>query len=401
MFLRKLAPAATLLALSTTLPGQTQAASALPPSRVQTRPDIIAYLFPRSQPVDLAQVPAAKLTRINYSFANVVNGRATLVDPVDGPNLAALNTLKQHNPALQLLVSVGGWEWSGNFSDAALTPRSRAIFIDSCVAMVKQNHLDGIDIDWEYPGVAGSTTHFRPVDGANFATLLHDLRARFDQEAPAGHHWLISIAAAGSSEYMQHSPLADYARSLDTINLMAYDMYEPSGDKLTGNHAPLHTDPADPKAVSAEASTRAFLAAGVPASKLVLGVPFYGHVWHDVSAKNDGLFQPGKPSPGDFAPYSAISSTMLDHGFVRHWDAAASVPFLYNPATRTFVSYEDPESLAAKCSFIRSEHLAGAMFWELSNDPSGTLVNALKEDLSAPPSRLNSLHGPPQAHKGK
>ena len=387
------------LALPSILPAQASpahdASRIRPEDRVQTRTqaqaparaEVIAYLFPRSQPVNLATVPATKLTRINYSFANVVNGRVALVDPVDAPNLAALAGLRQKNPDLQILVSVGGWEWSGGFSDAALTTQSRAVFIESAVALMRQHQLDGLDIDWEYPGVAGSTNHFRPVDGANFAQLLRDLRARFDREQPTGKHWAISIAAGSSAEYIAHSPLADYAPSLDTINLMTYDMYEPSGDKITGNHAPLHTDPADPKAISAATSVRAFLAAGVPAAKLVLGVPFYGHVWKDVPPKNYGLFQPGKPVPNDFAPYSTISSTMLGHGFTRHWDSAAQVPFLYNPASRTFVSFEDPESLAQKCAFIHQQHLAGAMFWELGNDPSGTLLNTLAADLHVSPAR--------------
>ncbi len=343
--------------------------------------EVIAYLFPRSLPVDLATVPANKLTRINYSFANVVKGRIALVDPVDAPNLVALGTLRQKNPNLQLLVSVGGWEWSGHFSDAALTPQSRATFIDSAVMLLREHKLDGLDIDWEYPGVAGSTNNFRSVDGANFAILLRDLRARFDREQPAGKHWSITIAAGSSAEYIAHSPLADYAPSLDTVNLMTYDMYEPSSDKITGNHAPLHTDPLDPKAVSTATSVRAFLAAGVPASKLVVGVPFYGHVWKDVPPKNFGLFQPGKSVPNNFAPYSAIRSSMLGHGFTRHWDSVAQAPFLYNPSSRVFVSYEDPASLAQKCAYIHQQHLAGAMFWELGNDPSGTLVNTLAADL--------------------
>ncbi len=380
----------TLAALTLLLP---PLAPAQPPAHAE---QVIAYLFPRSEPLNPATVPVEKLTRINYAFGNIRDGRAVLGDPIDGPNLLALQTARTRNPSLEILLSVGGWSWSGGFSDMAFSPASRATFIDSAVALLRQYHLDGLDLDWEYPGYAGDTNHFRASDGANLAALLRELRARFDRDQPAGHHWLLSIAAGASDEYIAHSPLAAYSPSLDTVNLMAYDMYEPSGDRVTGNHAPLQTNPADPKSVSAQTAVQAFLTAGVPASKLVLGVPFYGHVWRDVPPKNDGLFQPGKPVPNDFAPFSTISSTMLGHGFTRHWDSAAQAPFLYNPATRTFVSYEDPQSLAAKCAFIRSHHLAGAMFWELGNDPSGTLLNALDQNLLPPPVRLRP---PAQAHK--
>ena len=124
--------------------------------------------------------------------------------------------------------------------------------------------------------------------------------------------------------------------------------------------------------------------AGVPAAKLVLGVPFYGHVWGKVPAAHGGLFQPGQPVPNASATYSAIATTMLGHGYTRQWDDAAAVPTLYNASTHTFVSYEDPESLARKGQYVRERGLAGIMFWEYTNDPSGTLVRAVAASLNRP-----------------
>ena len=102
---------------------------------------------------------------------------------------------------------------------------------------------------------------------------------------------------------------------VDTVNLMAYDYYEPTDDKVTGHHAPLFTNPADPKHISADQSVREYEQAGVPAAKLVLGVPFYGHVWGEVPDQNHGLFQPGKPMPNAYAPYNDISGCVAERGF--------------------------------------------------------------------------------------
>jgi chitinase len=341
-------------------------------------PQIIAYVFPEEIPVAVGSIDAAHLTRINYAFANIKNG--LIVDGFDheAQNLAALVALKQRNPRLQVLVSVGGWAWSGGFSDMALTPASRSAFIDSVMAYLTRYHLDGLDIDWEYPGIAGATKHFRPEDGAHFALLLSELRARFTTWQTLTHHRLyLSIAAGSSDDYIAHTPLGQIAHSLDTVNLMAYDYYEPSDDKTTGNHAPLHVDPKDPRAASAEASVLAFESAGVPASKLVLGVPFYGHVWGNVPPTNHGLFEPGRPIKGAYAGYSAIVANMLGNGYTRYWDAASGVPYLYNASKGIFVSYEDPESLRLKCGYVRQQHLAGVMFWDYKGDPSGTLLRAV------------------------
>ena len=315
--------------------------------------------------------------------------------PADAVNLASLVALKKQNSRLTVLISVGGWLWSGGFSDAAFTPASRAVFIDSVEAFVTRYHLDGLDVDWEYPGMSGAGNTFRPEDRQTYTLLLKELRRRFDTLAGTLHRPLyLTIAAGGSSEFIEHTEMGEVAKYVDTVNLMAYDYYEPESGARTGNHAPLFTDPADPKAVSADQSVQEFERAGVAARKLVLGVPFYGHVWGQVPATNHGLFQPGQPVPNAFASYAAIASTMLGHGYTRYWDAASSAPYLYNAEKQIFVSYEDAESLAAKCTYVKKQHLKGVMFWDYSGDPSGVLMDAidagLKPENYAPDRRTRS-----------
>jgi chitinase len=346
---------------------------------------IAAYVFPRNMVLTSDQVAAKKLTRINFAFANIDHGRIVEGDPSDAANLAMMVGLKQKNPDLTVLVSVGGWLWSGRFSDASLTPASRAKFIDSVADFITRYKLDGLDIDWEYPAMEGAAGNvFRPEDKQNYTLLLKELRERFKKmEKPLHRRLYITIAAGSSTDFLEHTEMDKVQKYVDTVNLMAYDYYEPGNDKITGNHAPLYVDPADPKGISSDKSVQEFEAAGVPADKIVLGVPFYGHVWGHVAATNNGLFQPGDTVPNAYSTYGTLTQDFASQGFTRYWDAKASVPYLYNSQKRIFVSYEDPESLALKCKYVIDQHLAGMMFWEYSSDPSGKLLDAIDQGLGA------------------
>lgn len=343
---------------------------------------LIAYVFADDSVLDPDLLTANDLTRINYAFADIRHGRLVEGSPEDSQNLALLRDLRQRNPSLKLLVSVGGWGGSGHFSDMALTRESRALFIDSVVAFLKQYDLDGLDVDWEYPGLAGAGNRFRPEDKENYTALLRELRARFNREEPVLHRrLLLSMAAGAESDFLAHTEMGKVQQYVDSVNLMAYDYYEPADDRTTGNQAPLYTDPRDPERISADRSVRAYESAGVPAGKLVLGVPFYGHVWSDVPPVNHGLFEPGKPSAHNFVNYSEISATLLGHGFVRWWDAAADAPTLYSASRKEFVSYDDAQSLTLKSDYVVQHDLAGIMFWDSEGDPSGALVGIMHQAL--------------------
>ncbi|RZU41888.1 chitinase [Edaphobacter modestus] len=342
--------------------------------------EIIAYIFPQDRILEPNEINARRLTRINYAFANIKNGEIIEGFPHDAENFAVLNVLKRTNPALKLLVSVGGWTWSGGFSDAALTPRSRARFIASAVSFIERYKLDGLDVDWEYPDQPGNGNTFRPEDKQNYTLLLAELRQRFDREQTRLHRRLyISIATGASSKFLQHTEMDKVQRYVDTVNLMTYDFYV--GGPSTGHDAPLFRNPADPKHVSVDRSVTEYMQAGVPERKIVLGVPFYGRSWGEVPNKNHGLFQPGKAARGVHFSYPDLPN-LLATGFVRYWDAEASAPYLYNPQSHIFVTYEDPQSLAAKCSYVTQHKLGGIMFWEYSNDSTGILLKAVHAGLT-------------------
>ena len=153
-----------------------------------------------------------------YAAARWVEG----FPPTEAQNLSTLLALKRAQPALQVLVSVGGWLWSGQFSTMARSPASRALFLDSVVAYIERHNLDGLDIDWEYPGQAGAGNRFRPEDKENYTALLRETRMRFDVEGQRlGRPLLITIAAGASGEWLAHTEMSAVQRYVDSVNLMA------------------------------------------------------------------------------------------------------------------------------------------------------------------------------------
>jgi len=376
LLLRVLSSCLAFLILSMCIPLHLRAAT----SPAQKK-EIIAYIFPKDRIIAPQEISATKLTRINYAFANLQKGEIVEGFAHDAENFAVLNSLKRDNPSLTVLVSVGGWTWSGDFSDMALTNQSRKLFIESAVKFVEKYELDGVDIDWEYPGMAGDNHRFRPEDKQNYTLLLKELRARFDKEQKKLHrHLVTSIATGASTDFLEHTEMDKVQRYVDTVNLMSYDYYVPSWDKTTGHHAPLFTNPADPKKISADRTVNEYENAGVSPEKLVLGLPFYGKSWTQVPDQNHGLFQPGKEAPNTYLPYSALTS-LQNSGYTRYWDSNASAPYLYNHDTQTFISYDDPESLKKKCEYVIDHKLAGVMFWEYTGDSANTLLGAIDVSL--------------------
>lgn len=344
--------------------------------------EVVGYVFSQDAALKPGQIDPSRLTRINYAFANIVDGRMVVGNAKDAENYAYLTGLRKQNPRLRVLVSVGGWLWSTHFSEVALTPESRRVFIDSAVDFIKQYDLDGLDVDWEYPGMPGNSHPFRAEDKQNFTALLRKLRQRFDEERRPHHgRWLLTIAAGASQEYLAHTEMGEVQKVLDSVNLMTYDFADAAIQPKTSHNAPLYINPAAPRAVSADATVQAFLQAGVPAKKLYLGLPFYGRVWAEVDGKDHGLFQPAKPAAQSWAGYQFVTETMLGKGFARYWDETSQASYLYNAEKRLWVTIDDPEAIRAKCQYARAHKLGGVMFWEYNSDPSGALLKTVDEAL--------------------
>jgi GH18 family chitinase len=358
---------------------------------------IIGYVFPQQRVIEPAEIDAARLTHVNYAFADIRDGRVVEGFSRDTENFRVLAGLRRAHPHLKVLVSVGGWTWSGGFSDVALTPAGRRRFVESAVDFVRRHDLDGFDVDWEYPGLPGYGNTHRPEDRENFTALMAELRAALDREGAArNRRYLLTLAAGSFRDFLAHTEMDRVQASVDYVNLMTYDFREAEGDPVAGHHANLYANPADPRQRSADQAVVDFIAAGVPAHKLVLGVPFYGRAWGSVTgeATARGLYQPGGPvrSPIE-THYDRLAAGLVGRGgYERVWDATSHAPYLWNASTGTFITYDDPESLAEKCRYIRERGLAGAMFWEYYADTSGALLGALFDGLRAPSTAGSRSH---------
>jgi chitinase len=345
---------------------------------------IVGYILAnRGGPIDPAKIAGTKVTRFNYAFFRLKDGIIFSGGANDEANLAALNSLKKQNPDLQVLVSVGGGgAGSAGFSDMAITAEGRKKFVDSAIAAVEKYNLDGIDVDWEYPGYTHAVTTVRPEDKQTYTLLLKELKQRFNQEEKKLGRKLYTSSATGATQiWLDHTDMKHASKWLDSVNMMCYDWYN-AVEKNTGHDSPLYTSPSDPKSISIDNAVSMYLAAGVPAKKIVIGVPFYGRKWVGVESTNNGLWQPvpgHTAAPQSTPVFGQIEPLVNAQGFTRYWDPIGMAPYLYNAATKTFITYNDPEAELARTKYIRSKHLGGIMFWQYTGDPNNTLLNAIDE----------------------
>ena len=355
-----------------------RSASAAEPQRV------VAYLAGWTAP---PVIHAQKLTHLNFAFAHIdATHRVFLDSPGTGLNLRNLQALKRQNPQLKIILSVGGWQAEG-FSDAAQTDSSRHEFADSVARLLREYSLDGIDLDWEYPGQGVAGIKFRPEDKHNFTLLLQTLRATLDSQSAAqkrtgGNRYLLTIAAA-DREYLEYTEMDQAHVYLDWINLMSYDFFN-SLTPTTGHHAGLYrSEHALPRDRNADSAVTQYLGAGVPGDKIVLGVAFYGRGFAGVTARNNGVNQPYEHFEGEHSYTELVGKLIGKQGFVHYWDARAQAPYLWNPSSRVFITYDDPQSIAIKAHYVIEHRLGGMMFWELSQDRNDELLDAVTGGLQA------------------
>lgn len=293
-------------------------------------PVIVAYVTSWSDVIPDPQY----ITHINYAFGHVTDTFDGV--RVDNPDrLRRLADLKKDAPGLKVMLSVGGWG-SGRFSEMAADSLKRAGFAADCRRTVDEFGLDGIDIDWEYPTSDAAGISSSPDDTANFTLLMRDLRKALGPES------LLTLATVADGRYIDFKGILPY---IDFVNTMTYDM---GGGE--SHHGALY-----PSAITgwmtASQGIEAHLAKGVPPSKLVMGMPFYG--------------RGRKP----FAQYGAYGEISVPVGYTERWDSVACAPYVVEDATGAFVcGFENSRSIAAKCKYIESRGLRGAMYWDASLD---------------------------------
>ncbi|GAA1622206.1 glycoside hydrolase family 18 protein [Kribbella alba] len=339
---------------------------------------------------------AAKLTNIVYAFGNTTGGRCTMGDSyaaydkfydaagsVDGVadtwdtgalrgNFNQLRKLKREFPNIKVVWSFGGWTWSGGFTEAAKNPTA---FANSCYSLVEDPRwadvFDGIDIDWEYPNACGLSCD---TSGPNaFNSVITALRNRFGSSALV----TAAITADGTSGgKIDATDYATAAQKLDWIMPMTYDYFGAfNAQGPTAPHSPLTSYSGIPQAgFYSDAAIQKLKTKGIPSSKILLGIGFYGRGWTGVTQSAPGGratgAAPGKYEAG-IEDYKLISTRCPSTGTV----GGTAYAF----CSGQWWGYDTPATIRSKMTYANNQGLGGAFFWELSGDTTaGALITAVK-----------------------
>jgi chitinase len=345
------------------------------------KPVIIAYVGGFRGLIDVDKISPDKITHINYAFVDVKDGKAFLTNEVtDTTNFRKLNELKQKNPDLKILISIGGWAWSRNFSDAVLTTEGQKTFAKSAVEIMKNYNLDGVDIDWEYPAIPGDEGNvYRPEDKQNYTLMFEAIRAELNiLEKETGKKYLLTTAVGGFQKFIDNTEMGKAQQYLDYVNIMTYD-YHP--DKQAVHHTNLYASDKYELKQSADIAIKAYITAGVPVEKLVMGIAFYGRTYTLEKGSSKGIGDPVTEQIRG-AGYTYIKDSLVNRNEnYRYWDESARAPYLFNFYKGIFVTYDDEESVKEKCQYVLENKMAGVMFWEYSSDPKEYLLNEINKNL--------------------
>ena len=280
-------------------------------------------------------------------------------------NLGQFNKLRKQGKKFNFFLSVGGWSWSGKFSDAVATATSRQTLVDSLSALFKKypGLFTGVSLDWEYLSDDGKnygleTNKASPADATNFIALLKLLRSTF------GNSCRLSFCVSAAPEKIK-MPVKDIHPLLDEIHIMTYDFHDGNwGELKSGHHTNLRQSPHG--VFSCEEATAAWLGYGVPSKKLFIGAAFYSRGF----SNTDGI---GKASSGGSSDKS-WENGIVDYkslpltGAVEMWDDVARAGYSYDASKRVLNSYDTVQSVKEKCQFVHDNDLGGILVWETSGD---------------------------------
>ncbi|KAG4092281.1 glycosyl hydrolases family 18-domain-containing protein [Neocallimastix lanati (nom. inval.)] len=366
----------------------------------------------------ISRVDLSKITHLNYAFG-VIDPNSYAVTGYDSNILSQVVTAA-HSQGVKVLMSVGGWYGSRYFTQMTSSKSNIEKFVDSCQSLISNYGVDGIDIDWEYPGREGAcNSPDMANDAENYLTLLKILREKIGNA-------LISAAVSVIPFEKNGQPISDlseYEKYFDYINVMAYD-FAGSWTPTVSHHSALY-DPEAGEKLSLSSGVKNWLSRGFPANKIVVGVPAYGKSWIAASSNRNGLYQSvanGNPK-GDHEDsnspwtnycgvlesaysgnwkYKNIRSEILKSDYttasgswVRSWDDKVKGPYLFNKETKQIITYDDPETIQYKAKYIIDNNFGGMMIWELENDTDDfEILTAINDNLGCKDSNKSSNSSP-------
>ncbi|PGH18912.1 hypothetical protein AJ80_04331 [Polytolypa hystricis UAMH7299] len=331
-------------------------------------------------------MPAGKVTHVLYAFANVRpdSGEVYLSDtwsdtdkhyPDDSWNdtgdnvygcIKQLGLLKKQNRKMKVLLSIGGWTYSSNFAQAASSEAGRKKFADTATKLVLDLGLDGLDVDWEYPK--------DDDEASNFVKLLKASRDALNA-AQGSRKFLLTIACPAGPDNYKKLRLQEMTPLLDFYNFMGYD-YAGSWSTVSSHQANLDKSKSKPDATpfnTIEALDYYIKTGGVPAEKMVLGMPLYGRTF----ANTDGLgaAYEGNGGAGSWEQgiwdYKALPRDGAKEELDSFSNGGCGASWSYDSGTRTLVTYDTVPMVEEKVKFIKDRGLGGGMWWEASGDKGG------------------------------
>ena len=289
------------------------------------------------------------ITHLSYAFATIGDDFKSIAIKNE-EKFKEIVRLKEINPELKVLLSIGGWG-AGNFSEMALSTESRGAFINSAMNVVRRYNIDGLDIDWEYPGSSLGNITSSNNDKSNFTKLIKQIRDSI------GELRLLSFASPSYGNYFEYENVVPY---VDFINIMTYDIAVPPHHHAPINHSKL-TGKITLKDVIADHYKK-----GVPANKMLLGIPFYG-----------------RGNEKDYKRFQDFRYIKTKEYAESKFDTTAVAPYIANKKTgEMLISFDDTTSVKAKCILVKEIGLKGVMIWHYSGDtPEHSLLKHINQEL--------------------
>ncbi|XP_039153421.1 mucin-5AC isoform X10 [Drosophila simulans] len=315
---------------------------------------------------------------------------------------AKFTGLKTYNKQLKTMIAIGGWnEASSRFSPLVASNERRQQFIKNILKFLRQNHFDGIDLDWEYPAHREGG---KSRDRDNYAQFVQELRAEFEREAEktGRTRLLLTMAVPAGIEYIDKGyDVPKLNKYLDWFNVLTYDFHS-SHEPSVNHHAPLYSLEEDSEynydaELNIDYSIKYYLKAGADRDKLVLGIPTYGRSYTLINEESTELGAPaeGPGEQGDatrekgYLAYYEICQTLKDDPEWTVVQPNANVMGPYAYRRNQWVGYDDEAIVRKKAEYVVAQGLGGIMFWAIDNDDfRGTcngkpypLIEAAKEAM--------------------